>query len=765
MIEEAVVRLRLDTGNVVPASGQAADALAKIGTRGEVSAKQTAAAMRQLPAQLTDVATQLAGGQNPLLILLQQGGQVKDQFGGIGPAVRGIGAAAAAINPLTYALGAAAAAAGALAFGFVAGSNESIALRRSLATTGNQAGTTLAQIDALSRGIAESGRVTIGNAREMTAGLVALGTLGGPALDAAAQAAGALAAATGKSAEEVVKELALAAEAPTQFAQKANQAYRFLTAAQYDQIRSLEAQGRTQEAARLGLELLAQTMQQRAVPALGLMDRTVQEVKNSWSAFVDMLKSVGREDTAEERLRRINEQLAELQKAGQKKYVFGPSQEQLAAERDSILNLTGRDAIRAADRSIAQRREDDKIRESTTQHQQALGAIEKAGGAYRLAEQQRQLSIMSSMLEDAFQQDELSARAYQSTRLTIDLAGINAQAAALARQRAAEGARKPGTPEETLAQKAALLQLDAQALTLQEKRAKLLADEAAGRRDIAPKSRETPADALRRLKGVDYEAVDQYLEQRDAQRVQLDRQTLQDLRDQNERAGILLIDDERLRGEKLIELDQQIARRRLSALNLSPGAASEAGGLLTQQGDLQRTQLNRELSRGTYEDLRGAIAAALQTTTGNPIRNFASTLGRAVYARMTEALADSFTRAALFGNGNAGGSGSGLWGLLGGLGGSGGSANLGTTEGWYDYGVDGSHASGLAYVPFDGYRAMLHRGERVLTAAEARTQDTGAPKAPVQFITNIRGDASSNTVAAIRNEQSAFAVRMQRSLG
>lgn len=33
--------------------------------------------------------------------------------------------------------------------------------------------------------------------------------------------------------------------------------------------------------------------------------------------------------------------------------------------------------------------------------------------------------------------------------------------------------------------------------------------------------------------------------------------------------------------------------------------------------------------------------------------------------------------------------------------------------------VDGSHASGLSYVPYDGYIAELHRGERVLTASEA----------------------------------------------
>jgi hypothetical protein len=51
----------------------------------------------------------------------------------------------------------------------------------------------------------------------------------------------------------------------------------------------------------------------------------------------------------------------------------------------------------------------------------------------------------------------------------------------------------------------------------------------------------------------------------------------------------------------------------------------------------------------------------------------------------------------------------------------------GTASSLLAYGaIDGSHASGLNYVPFDGYRAELHRGERVLTTSEARQHDQSA---------------------------------------
>jgi len=78
--------------------------------RAGISVGQYSAAMRTLPAQFTDIATQLAGGQSPFLILLQQGGQIKDQFGGVQGALTGVGdyisSMVGLISPTTIALGA-----------------------------------------------------------------------------------------------------------------------------------------------------------------------------------------------------------------------------------------------------------------------------------------------------------------------------------------------------------------------------------------------------------------------------------------------------------------------------------------------------------------------------------------------------------------------------------------------------------------------------------------------------------------------------------
>ncbi|MDT7006678.1 phage tail length tape measure family protein [Klebsiella variicola] len=79
------------------------------------SAAQTANVMRMIPAQMTDIVVGLSTGQSPFMVLMQQGGQLKDMFGGIGPAIKGVGTyvmglvnpysvAAASVGLLTYAV-------------------------------------------------------------------------------------------------------------------------------------------------------------------------------------------------------------------------------------------------------------------------------------------------------------------------------------------------------------------------------------------------------------------------------------------------------------------------------------------------------------------------------------------------------------------------------------------------------------------------------------------------------------------------------------
>lgn len=108
--EEEVTHLNRQLGMISKTADATAASVVKsfssqeaIARRAGISVGQYNAAMRMLPAQLTDVATQLAGGQNPWLILLQQGGQVKDSFGGISGTLKVF---LSMLNPAYVALGA-----------------------------------------------------------------------------------------------------------------------------------------------------------------------------------------------------------------------------------------------------------------------------------------------------------------------------------------------------------------------------------------------------------------------------------------------------------------------------------------------------------------------------------------------------------------------------------------------------------------------------------------------------------------------------------
>lgn len=74
-----------------------------------------------------------------------------------------------------------------------------------------------------------------------------------------------------------------------------------------------------------------------------------------------------------------------------------------------------------------------------------------------------------------------------------------------------------------------------------------------------------------------------------------------------------------------------------------------------------------------------------------------------------------------------------------------------------------SAAIGLDYVPYDGMKTVLHRGERVLTAQQARAQDAGggaAAPASGGLTVVVQGDASENTLRLIQGAMASFEARL-----
>ena len=267
-------------------------ALTKANEKFVLSDAARAAAMRNVPAQVTDIVTGLATGQKPLQVLLQQGGQLKDMFGGVGAAAKALGSSLlGVVNPATLLAGAAIA----LFAAWHGGEQEQVAYAKALATTGNYAAQTTGQLQALA---VDLGGVN-GRQHEAAAVLAQVAGSGKFTADQLRLVASA-AFAAGDGADEVVQQFAKLADDPVSAAVELNKTYHFLTAAVYEQISALEDEGRTQDAAKLAMETYSAAVVSRAAEVkanLGLLERSWAGVtgaaKRAWDAMMD----VGRPQT------------------------------------------------------------------------------------------------------------------------------------------------------------------------------------------------------------------------------------------------------------------------------------------------------------------------------------------------------------------------------------------------------------------------------------------------------------------------------------
>ena len=368
--QEIGIRLTLTGNQQVDAGLQATGK--KLDDFGKSSA-QTAAAMRMIPAQMTDIVVGLSTGQQPLTVLLQQGGQLKDMFGGIGPAAKALGGyVAGMVNPFTVA----AAAVAALGYAYYKGSAEAGAFRQALVMSGNIAGTSADQMATMAQSMRDVG-MTTGKAAEIMTQFAATGQVAASDLKQFTATAAAMEKLVGVPVEQTVKAFAELGKAPVEASRKFNDEYHYLTAAVYEQIKALEDEGRTLQAGQLAQRTYKAAMDERTSSIqqnLGSLERAWGSVGDWARRAWDKMLDIGRPDSLEEKLAKAEQRLRQMSGPGRG---FGIDARDVAAGRAEVDSL--QELIRLRDRSALQQRERQTANDAAIKALDAVGKLQDKG--------------------------------------------------------------------------------------------------------------------------------------------------------------------------------------------------------------------------------------------------------------------------------------------------------------------------------------------------------------------------------------------------
>lgn len=245
-------------------------------------------------------------------MLLQQGGQLKDMFGGVGPAVKALGGyVMGLVNPFTVA----AAAVGVLGYAYYKGSEEAVGFQKALITTGNAAGTTAERLSVMAAQVSATVGTT-GAAAEVLTQLAGSGKVAAGSFVEITEAALEWRDATGRAVEETVAEFVKIGRDPVAAAKELNEQYNFLTASTYSQIVALKEQGDTIGAAKLLTDTYADTIKDRSgqiTENLGLIEKAWKGIKAAAAGALDATYSVGREVTLAQQIEALERKLADPQ--------------------------------------------------------------------------------------------------------------------------------------------------------------------------------------------------------------------------------------------------------------------------------------------------------------------------------------------------------------------------------------------------------------------------------------------------------------------
>jgi phage-related minor tail protein len=366
------IRIEGDASGYTAATNQAeaatrklddATKMAEVGMRrAATSAGQYQQAMRQLPMQITDVTTSLVSGMPVWMVAVQQGGQIRDSFGGMGNAIQGV---TSILTPHRLALGATAVTLGSVLLATEKGRAEYEAYQRAIILTGNAAGVTAGQLDRMARSSAAASGGTQGQAADVSAQLVAGGTTSRANIEQATVAAIALQRSLGVEIDKTVASFNALGKDPLQAAIKLNEQYSFLTMKTYEQIKALMEQRRVGEAAAVAQEAFAEVAIRRSAEMeknLGTLQRSWRGVGDAAKSAWDFMLNLGRPDTLEQQLAAVEAALAAPMRRGGST-LDAEARRAAMIERRDTLQESIRLGARAADRQAeAAANVDDRIR-------------------------------------------------------------------------------------------------------------------------------------------------------------------------------------------------------------------------------------------------------------------------------------------------------------------------------------------------------------------------------------------------------------------
>lgn len=248
--------------------------------KGGVTARQTAAALRGVPAQFTDIFVSLQGGQAPLTVFLQQGGQLKDMFGGIGPAARALGGyIAGLVNPFTISAAAIA--------GFVAVAVSADRRLRDLMDTSIRFAATgrvvdIQGVDSLISKINELPGVSRDASVQVVDAFAAVRNIGPSMLEPLSLIVADFAKATGQEVPAAAKQLAQAFKDPAAGAKQLDEQLGILSTEQKLIIENMLEQNNVAGAQAIILEALEGKVKGLADKGMTPLSKSTDDLSNAW---------------------------------------------------------------------------------------------------------------------------------------------------------------------------------------------------------------------------------------------------------------------------------------------------------------------------------------------------------------------------------------------------------------------------------------------------------------------------------------------------